>query len=179
MTDKTKVRLLIVLVATPLLLDAISQSWRLRLVVQLAGLSMMLPFVAYCLATARIHWGKRREKRSAAEDSSAKTSWWRILWIATVAAVGISVGWIRLVPFWKEGIEIWTSGSPTQFRGVVLANSTFPGAWCLDQTLKLNSWNEEYRVYCSFKAARVGSTYEFVVMPKSGVILSFTDSQGK
>jgi hypothetical protein len=81
------------------------------------------------------------------------------------------------VPFGTDLVRLMGDEKPLNITGAVKDKSVpLFGLWFLNQAVHISQETKvKYNLYYSWKPLRVGETYQFVVLPRSRVILEFRE----
>jgi hypothetical protein len=96
-----------------------------------------------------------------------------------VVVFGVFAFFTITLPFTEDLIQLAAGQKPLRITGTT-TDKSIPlfGVWFLEQSVRLTRGGKNYSLFYSWEPLRVGKTYEFVVLPRTRLILDFRESGG-
>jgi len=93
---------------------------------------------------------------------------------ALIVACGLFFSYAVTVPIGLDLFRFMAGEKPTRVIGVTTDKSvSLGGLWFLKQSVQLGSGRTTYYLFYSWEPLQVGQSYEFLLLPRSKVILEF------
>jgi hypothetical protein len=91
-----------------------------------------------------------------------------------VVVFGVFLALVLGLPFTMDIIQLAKNGEPMRITATALDKSVpLFGMWFLEQSVRFSRGGKNYHLFYSLQPLRVGEEYEFIVLPRSRLILDF------